>query len=79
MSMHSSPGRPSPVSPARQDSSKEKEESGTEIRGREARAREGIVFDASRVARKEAGWEDMLEAVLKAWSDAVVGERRGER
>ncbi|KAF7986870.1 hypothetical protein HWV62_12608 [Athelia sp. TMB] len=74
-----SPG-PSPaashITSPQEDASKELE---PEIRGREARAREGIVFDASRVARREVGWEDMLESVLKVWMNAVVGERRGER
>jgi hypothetical protein len=35
-----------------------------------------IVFDARVVARKEEGWEDMLEAVLYGWLDKVVDERR---
>jgi hypothetical protein len=35
-----------------------------------------IVFDARVVARKEEGWEDMLERVLIRWVDKVVEERR---
>ena len=38
-----------------------------------------IVFDAKVVARREDGWQDMLETVLLAWVDAVVEEKRGER
>ena len=35
-----------------------------------------IVFDARMVAKKEEGWEDMLESVLFRWVDKVVEERR---
>jgi hypothetical protein len=35
-----------------------------------------IVFDARVVAKKEEGWEDMLESVLMRWVDKVVEERR---
>lgn len=35
-----------------------------------------IVFDARVVAKKEEGWEDMLESVLMRWIDKVVEERR---
>lgn len=35
-----------------------------------------IVFDARVVAKKEEGWEDMLERVLIRWVDRVVEERR---
>ena len=35
-----------------------------------------IVFDARVVAKKEDGWEDMLECVLFRWVDKVVEERR---
>lgn len=35
-----------------------------------------IVFDARVVAKKEEGWEDMLESVLFRWLDKVVEERR---
>ena len=35
-----------------------------------------IVFDARGVAKKEEGWEDMLESVLMRWMDKVVEERR---
>ena len=35
-----------------------------------------IVFDARVVAKKDAGWEDMLESVLMRWVDKVVEERR---
>ena len=35
-----------------------------------------IVFDARVVAKKEEGWEDMLESVLFRWVDKVVEERR---
>ncbi|KAL1743809.1 hypothetical protein HDZ31DRAFT_64685 [Schizophyllum fasciatum] len=38
-----------------------------------------IVFDAKLVARREEGWQDMLESVLLAWVGAVVEEKRGER
>ena len=38
-----------------------------------------IVFDAPIVARQESGWEDMLEAVLLKWVEAVSEERRGDR
>ncbi|KAH9929209.1 uncharacterized protein B0H18DRAFT_1117557 [Fomitopsis serialis] len=40
---------------------------------------EPILFDAPMVARLEGAWEDMLEAVVLRWMDAVVEERRGER
>ncbi|KIM44135.1 hypothetical protein M413DRAFT_17932 [Hebeloma cylindrosporum] len=35
-----------------------------------------ILFDARIVAKKDEGWEDMLEAVLFRWVDKVVDERR---
>lgn len=35
-----------------------------------------IVFDARVVAKKEEGWEDMLEAVLYRWLDKAVDEKR---
>ncbi|KAF8804155.1 hypothetical protein BYT27DRAFT_7194901 [Phlegmacium glaucopus] len=35
-----------------------------------------IVFDARMVAKKEEGWEDMLESVLMRWVDRVVEEKR---
>jgi hypothetical protein len=38
-----------------------------------------IYFDAPIVARKDNGWEDMLENAVLKWMDAVVEERRGER
>jgi hypothetical protein len=38
-----------------------------------------IFFDAPVVARKEEGWEYMLENAVLKWADAVVEERRGER
>ena len=36
-----------------------------------------IVFDAPTIARKEPGWEDMLEALALRWMQAVVDEKRG--
>ncbi|KAK7047743.1 hypothetical protein VNI00_006071 [Paramarasmius palmivorus] len=38
-----------------------------------------ISFDAKVVAKKEDGWEDMLEAVLLRWMWRVVDERRSNR
>jgi hypothetical protein len=38
-----------------------------------------ITFDAKVVARKDDGWEDMLEAVLLKWVWKVVDERRSVR
>ncbi|KAF5367950.1 hypothetical protein D9758_004510 [Tetrapyrgos nigripes] len=38
-----------------------------------------LLFDAKVVARKDDGWEDMLEAVLVRWMWRVVDERRGDR
>jgi hypothetical protein len=35
-----------------------------------------IFFDAKLVARKEDGWEDMLNSVLVLWVQKVVEERR---
>lgn len=36
-----------------------------------------ITFDAPVIARKEPGWEDMLEALVMRWLQAVVDEKRG--
>ena len=36
-----------------------------------------ITFDAPLIARKESGWEDMLEVLTLRWLQAVVDERRG--
>jgi hypothetical protein len=38
-----------------------------------------VVFDAKVVARKDDGWEDMLESVLLKWVWKVVDERRRVR
>jgi len=35
-----------------------------------------ILFDAKVVAKKEEGWEEMLESVLYRWVDKVLEERR---
>jgi hypothetical protein len=35
-----------------------------------------IFFDARVVARRDDGWEDMLERTLLLWTSAVVEERR---
>ncbi|KAJ3515876.1 hypothetical protein NLJ89_g1486 [Agrocybe chaxingu] len=35
-----------------------------------------ILFDPPVVAKREAGWDDMLEAVLTRWVDKAVEERR---
>lgn len=37
------------------------------------------MFDAPLVAKKEDGWEDMLERLVLRWVEVVVEERRGER
>lgn len=42
-------------------------------------AEPSIVFDAKVVARKDDGWEDMLESVLLQWVWKVVDERRSVR
>jgi hypothetical protein len=38
-----------------------------------------VYFDALQVARRDVGWEDVLEAALLRWVQAVVDEARGER
>ncbi|KAH7914926.1 hypothetical protein BJ138DRAFT_1142950 [Hygrophoropsis aurantiaca] len=38
-----------------------------------------VIFDPRLVARKDDGWESMLEAVVLQWVNVVVEERRGER
>ncbi|THU81983.1 hypothetical protein K435DRAFT_872766, partial [Dendrothele bispora CBS 962.96] len=38
-----------------------------------------LLFDAKVVARKDEGWDGMLEAVLVRWMWRVLDERRGER
>ena len=35
-----------------------------------------IFFDARVVARRDEGWEDMLERTLLRWTSVVVDERR---
>lgn len=35
-----------------------------------------IIFDAKVVAKKEDGWDNMLEDVLFSWMEKVVSERR---
>jgi len=35
-----------------------------------------ILFDAKVVAKREEGWEDMLENVLFRWMEKAVDERR---
>jgi hypothetical protein len=36
------------------------------------------LFDAPTIAKREQHWEDMLEAVLFKWVEAVVNEKRAE-
>ena len=36
-----------------------------------------ITFDAPVVARRDDGWEDVLEPLVFRWMSAVVDERRG--
>lgn len=38
-----------------------------------------LMFDAKAVARKDEGWESLLEAAVLRWVTAVVEEKRGER
>jgi hypothetical protein len=38
-----------------------------------------LVFDAKMVARKEEGWDSMLEEVLMKWVWKVVDEQRSTR
>jgi hypothetical protein len=38
-----------------------------------------IYFDALLVARRDEGWEDMLESAVSRWVQALVDEKRGER
>ncbi|KAG1897811.1 uncharacterized protein F5891DRAFT_1165215 [Suillus fuscotomentosus] len=38
-----------------------------------------IIFDPRLVARKDEGWETMLQDTLLRWVEVVVDERRGER
>jgi hypothetical protein len=35
-----------------------------------------VFFDARVVARRDEGWEDMLERTLLRWTSVVVEERR---
>jgi hypothetical protein len=35
-----------------------------------------IIFDARVIAKKDEGWEQMLEVVLLEWVERVVRERR---
>ncbi|KAJ7688960.1 hypothetical protein B0H17DRAFT_937764 [Mycena rosella] len=37
-----------------------------------------VIFDAKAVARKDAGWDKILEGTLLRWVQRVVAERRGE-
>ncbi|PPQ87081.1 hypothetical protein CVT26_009687 [Gymnopilus dilepis] len=44
--------------------------------GRRGEREPAIVFDARVVAKREEGWEDMLERVLVRWVERAVEERR---
>lgn len=37
-----------------------------------------VYFDARTVARRDEGWEEMLEQILERWVQAVVDERRAQ-
>ncbi|TFK51524.1 hypothetical protein OE88DRAFT_1630051 [Heliocybe sulcata] len=38
-----------------------------------------FTFDTRVIARKDQGWEEMLETAVVKWADAIAEERRGER
>jgi hypothetical protein len=40
--------------------------------------RPALPFDALRIARRDDGWEAMLDGAVRAWVGAVLGEVRGE-
>jgi hypothetical protein len=40
--------------------------------------RPALPFDALRIARRDDGWEAMLDGAVRAWVCAVLGEVRGE-
>ena len=48
------------------------------MKTRSATAEPPLIFDPRLVARKDDGWEAMLEAVVLRWVQAVVEETRGE-
>ncbi|KAJ6524428.1 hypothetical protein DFH09DRAFT_1096115 [Mycena vulgaris] len=37
-----------------------------------------VIFDAKAVARKDPGWDEILEGLILRWVQRVVAERRGE-
>lgn len=45
---------------------------------RSATAEPALIFDPRLVARKDDGWETMLETVVLRWVNAIVEETRGE-
>ena len=52
------------------------EVSSCDFSGRRGEREPVIVFDARVVAKREEGWEDMLERVLVRWVERAVEERR---
>ncbi|KAI9463848.1 hypothetical protein HD554DRAFT_2282764 [Boletus coccyginus] len=48
------------------------------VKARSATAESPLIFDPRLVARKDDGWETMLETVVLRWVNAVVEETRGE-
>ncbi|GLB42680.1 hypothetical protein LshimejAT787_1201290 [Lyophyllum shimeji] len=52
---------------------------GSPVRATHRTAEPPVVFDAKVVAKKEDGWEDMLEAVLMKWLWKAVEEKRSVR
>lgn len=38
-----------------------------------------IYFDAPSIAKREEGWEDMLQGAIVKWMNAVIDERRRDR
>ncbi|KAJ6632473.1 hypothetical protein B0H10DRAFT_1977444 [Mycena sp. CBHHK59/15] len=37
-----------------------------------------VIFDAKAIARKDAGWDEILEGAIHRWVQRIVEERRGE-
>jgi len=74
-SVSPSPGASSTTSSQPTSSSSAKDGSPGKAARKGSNTEPGVIFDAKLVARKDDGWDTMLERAILLWVDAVVAEK----